>query len=61
MGSVCAFIGAISALVYNTGIGMGPSLIVALLVGLGVGAFQGFAVLRHIPHTGLALLTGIII
>ncbi|GHV33127.1 ABC transporter permease [Spirochaetia bacterium] len=42
VGSVCAFIGAISALVYNTGIGMGPSLIVALLVGLGVGAFQGF-------------------
>ena len=42
VGSVCAFIGAISALVYNTGIGMGPSLLVALLVGLAVGAFQGF-------------------
>ncbi|GHT86792.1 sugar ABC transporter permease [Spirochaetia bacterium] len=42
VGSVCAFIGAISAIVYNTGIGMGPSLVVALLVGLGVGAFQGF-------------------
>jgi putative multiple sugar transport system permease protein len=41
VGSVCAFVGAISAMVYNTGIGMGATLLVALVVGLAIGAFQG--------------------
>ncbi|GHV60963.1 sugar ABC transporter permease [Spirochaetia bacterium] len=42
VGSVCAFVGAISAMVYNTGVGMVPTLLVALLIGLLIGAFQGF-------------------
>jgi putative multiple sugar transport system permease protein len=42
VGSVCAFIGAISALVYNAGAGVAGSLGLALLIGLGIGAFQGF-------------------
>ncbi|MDR3114196.1 MAG: sugar ABC transporter permease [Treponema sp.] len=42
VGSVCAFVGAISAMVYNTGIGMGATLLAALVVGLAIGAFQGF-------------------
>jgi putative multiple sugar transport system permease protein len=41
VGSVCAFIGALSAMVYNTGIGMPLTLIVSLIMGLGIGAFQG--------------------
>jgi putative multiple sugar transport system permease protein len=41
VGSVCAFVGAISAMVYNTGVGMPLTLLVALLIGLCVGAFQG--------------------
>ncbi|MDR1030440.1 MAG: sugar ABC transporter permease [Treponema sp.] len=42
VGSVCAFVGAVSAMVYNTGIGMGATLLAALVVGLAIGAFQGF-------------------
>jgi putative multiple sugar transport system permease protein len=42
VGSVCAFIGAISAFVYNTGVGMPVTLLVSLAVGVAIGAFQGF-------------------
>jgi len=41
VGSVCAFIGALSAMVYNTGAGMAVTLIAALLIGGLVGAYQG--------------------
>jgi putative multiple sugar transport system permease protein len=41
VGSVCAFVGAISAMVYNTGIGMPLTLLVSLIMGLLIGAFQG--------------------
>jgi putative multiple sugar transport system permease protein len=42
VGSACAFVGAISAFIYNTGAGMVVTLIASLLVGLAIGAFQGF-------------------
>ncbi|MDR3020492.1 MAG: sugar ABC transporter permease [Treponema sp.] len=41
VGSVCAFVGAISAMVYNTGVGMPITLLVALVMGTGIGAYQG--------------------
>jgi putative multiple sugar transport system permease protein len=41
VGSVCAFVGAISAMIYNTGVGMPVTLLAALILGLGIGAFQG--------------------
>ena len=41
VGSTCAFIGAISAMLYNTGIGMPITLLVALLLGIVIGAYQG--------------------
>ncbi|WP_411045178.1 ABC transporter permease subunit [Treponema sp. TIM-1] len=41
VGSVCAFVGAISAMVYNTGVGMPLTLLAALFIGLLIGAFQG--------------------
>jgi putative multiple sugar transport system permease protein len=41
VGSVCAFIGAISAMIYNTGVGMTATLAASLIMGLAVGAFQG--------------------
>ncbi|MDR2793689.1 MAG: sugar ABC transporter permease [Treponema sp.] len=41
VGSVCAFVGAISAMLYNTGMGMIPTVIISLLVGVAIGAFQG--------------------
>ncbi|MDR0623813.1 MAG: sugar ABC transporter permease [Treponema sp.] len=42
VGSVCAFVGAVSAMVYNSGAGMVVTLIVALVLGVAIGAFQGF-------------------
>jgi putative multiple sugar transport system permease protein len=42
VGSVCAFVGAVSAMVYNSGAGMAITLIVALILGVAIGAFQGF-------------------
>lgn len=41
VGSVCAFTGAISAMLYNTGMGITATIILSLLVGLAIGAFQG--------------------
>jgi len=41
VGSVCAFIGALSAMIYNTGVGMPITLLASLIMGVGIGAFQG--------------------
>jgi len=41
VGSVCAFVGALSAMIYNTGAGTFVTLIAALLMGGAVGAYQG--------------------
>jgi putative multiple sugar transport system permease protein len=41
VGSVCAFVGAISAMIYNSGAGMPLTLLAALILGLAIGAFQG--------------------
>lgn len=41
VGSVCAFVGALTAMVYNTGVGMPLTIVAGLLIGLGIGAFQG--------------------
>lgn len=50
VGSVSAFTGAISAMLYNTGMGMIPTLILTILVGVGIGIFQGFWIAyAHIP------------
>ena len=50
VGSVCAFVGAISAMIYNSGAGMILTLLIALLIGLAIGAFQGvFVAYAKIP------------
>ncbi|MDR1804101.1 MAG: sugar ABC transporter permease [Treponema sp.] len=41
VGSVCAFVGALSAMLYNTGIGMPLTLLASLVMGAIIGAFQG--------------------
>ena len=41
VGSICAFVGALSAMIYNTGIGMPATVLAAVLIGAGIGAFQG--------------------
>jgi putative multiple sugar transport system permease protein len=41
VGSVCALVGALSAMVYNRGAGTFGTLLAALLMGAAVGAYQG--------------------
>jgi putative multiple sugar transport system permease protein len=41
VGSVCAFVGAISAMIYNTGVGMPLTLLASIAMGVVIGAFQG--------------------
>lgn len=41
VGSVCAFIGAISAMLYNTGMGMVATVVISIAIGLAIGVFQG--------------------
>jgi len=42
VGSVCAFVGALSAMLYNTGVGMPITILAAIGMGMLIGAFQGF-------------------
>jgi putative multiple sugar transport system permease protein len=44
VGSVCAFVGAISAYIYNTGAGMVVTIVASLVIGGAIGAFQGWFV-----------------
>ena len=41
VGSVCAFVGALSAMIYNTGVGMPVTVLASILIGGAIGAFQG--------------------
>jgi putative multiple sugar transport system permease protein len=41
VGSVCAFVGVLSAMIYNRGAGMTVTLLAALAMGAIIGAFQG--------------------
>jgi putative multiple sugar transport system permease protein len=41
VGSVCAFVGALSAMIYNTGVGMPITLLASIGLGIAIGAFQG--------------------
>jgi putative multiple sugar transport system permease protein len=41
VGSVCAFVGALTAIIYNSGAGMPLTLASGLTIGLAIGAFQG--------------------
>ncbi|AEF82683.1 ABC transporter permease subunit [Leadbettera azotonutricia] len=61
VGSVCAFVGSISAMVYNTGIGMGPTLIIALAIGVLVGAFYGFWIAYMNVPAFIATLAGMLL
>ncbi|MDR2702113.1 MAG: sugar ABC transporter permease [Spirochaetaceae bacterium] len=42
VGSICAFIGALSAYIYNTGVGLFVTILAALVMGFILGAFQGW-------------------
>ena len=42
VGSICAFTGAIAAMIYNTGLGLIPTIILTMGAGMVIGVFQGF-------------------
>lgn len=42
VGSVLAFVGALSAMLYNLGIGMFLTVVLSIIIGLLIGVFQGF-------------------
>lgn len=42
VGSVLAFVGAISAMMYNTGMGLFLTVVFSIVIGLLIGVFQGF-------------------
>jgi len=41
VGSVCAMVGALSAMIYNTGVGLPVTLLASLFMGAFIGAYQG--------------------
>jgi len=41
VGSVCALVGALSAMIYNTGVGLPITLLASLAMGAAIGAYQG--------------------
>ena len=41
VGSVCAFVGALTAMIYNSGAGMPVTIVSGIAIGLSIGAFQG--------------------
>jgi putative multiple sugar transport system permease protein len=44
VGSFCALTGAFSAMLYNAGIGLVPTVVLSIIIGLVIGAFQGFII-----------------
>jgi putative multiple sugar transport system permease protein len=42
VGSIVAFAGAISAMLYNTGMGLPLTVVLTMIVGIGIGIWQGF-------------------
>lgn len=65
VGSVLAFVGAISAMMYNAGIGLFLTVVFSIVIGLLIGVFQGFwvAYLRIpafiVTLAGLSLFRGL--
>jgi len=65
VGSVCAMVGALSAMIYNTGIGMPVTLLASLGMGAVIGAYQGaWVAFAKIPAfivtlSGMMLFRGI--
>jgi putative multiple sugar transport system permease protein len=61
VGSVCAFVGALSAYIYNTGVGMPLTVLAALIMGVAVGAFQGWFVAYHKIPAFIVTLAGMML
>jgi putative multiple sugar transport system permease protein len=61
VGSLIAFIGALSVYLYNTGVGMFVTLIASLIMGFAVGAFQGWFIAYPKIPPFIATLAGMLL
>jgi len=61
VGSVVAFVGAISAMLYNTGIGMVATVIISIIIGVLIGAFQGLWIAYLKIPAFIATLAGMLL
>ncbi|WP_461255277.1 ABC transporter permease subunit [Treponema sp. R80B11-R83G3] len=61
VGSVVAFVGAISVMIYNTGVGMFVTIIASLIMGIAVGAFQGWFIAYPKIPPFIATLAGMLL
>jgi putative multiple sugar transport system permease protein len=41
VGSICAFVGALSAMIFNMGVGLPLTVLAAIVIGIAIGAYQG--------------------
>jgi len=61
VGSVCAFVGALSAMIYNSGAGLALTLGASLCIGLLIGAYQGFWVAYAKMPAFIVTLSGMLL
>jgi len=61
VGSVCAFVGALSAMIYNTGIGMPATVVISILIGVAIGAYQGVWVAYGKMPSFIVTLSGMLL
>jgi putative multiple sugar transport system permease protein len=61
VGSVCAFVGAISVMIYNTGIGMPLTVLASLIIGVAIGAYQGVWVAYARMPSFIVTLSGMLL
>jgi putative multiple sugar transport system permease protein len=61
VGSTCAFVGALSAMLYNTGIGMPATLLLSLIMGGVIGAYQGVWVAYAKMPSFIVTLSGMLL
>ena len=65
VGSIAAFTGAIAAMIYNTGLGLFPTVIFTMMVGAVIGVWQGYWIaFRRVPSfivtlSGMLLFRGL--
>jgi putative multiple sugar transport system permease protein len=61
VGSTCAFIGALTAMIYNTGVGMPATLLASLIMGGIIGAYQGVWVAYAKMPSFIVTLSGMLL
>ncbi|MFP4153767.1 MAG: multiple monosaccharide ABC transporter permease [Alkalispirochaeta sp.] len=61
VGSIAAFTGAIAAMIYNTGIGLIPTVILTMLIGSVIGIWQGYWIAYMRVPSFIVTLSGMLL